>query len=88
VHFTPIRSEALVRLLIADLVGEKVTRQSLATLRTDLKDLAGRLDDSAAAAKALPHRSKYLLIANSFLRDLLKLHEELVERVERELDAE
>lgn len=87
VHVSPIRSEALLRLLIADLVGEDVTRESLATLRADLEVLAGRLDDSAAAAEALPHRRKYLLIANGFLRDFLKLHEQLIERVERELDV-
>src|ERR1044072_9156718 len=37
--FTPLKSELLLRLLIADLVGEEVTRESVATLRTDIADL-------------------------------------------------
>src|SRR5215213_7771738 len=36
---TPLKSEPLLRLLIADLVGEDVTRESLQTLRADLADL-------------------------------------------------
>src|ERR1700750_512409 len=31
-RFTPVKNEALMRLLAADLVGEEVTRKSLATL--------------------------------------------------------
>src|ERR1700742_2138479 len=41
---TPLKSEPLLRLLIADLVGEDVTRESMATLRGDLDDLEARLD--------------------------------------------
>jgi len=85
VRFTPLKSEVLVRLLIADLVGEPVTRESIATLRDDLADLRGRLEESAAAAEFLPHRRKYLELVLGFLDGLLDLHEELVENVEREL---
>ena len=62
VTVTPLKSEPLLRLLIADLVGEDVTRAALATLREDLADLDQRLDDSEAAAEALPHRAPYLLL--------------------------
>jgi DNA-binding PadR family transcriptional regulator len=85
VTMTPVKSEALVRLLIADLVGEEVTRTSMATLRSDLADVLHRLDDSAQVAQALHHRSKYLLLVNEFLRRLVDLHLELVDEVEREL---
>jgi PadR family transcriptional regulator, regulatory protein AphA len=85
VTLTPVKSEALLRLLLADLVGEDATRESLATLRDDIADLVGRLDESAAAAEALPHRRKYLLLVNGFLRRLVDLHLELVDEVEREL---
>jgi DNA-binding PadR family transcriptional regulator len=85
VGLTPVKSELLVRLLVADLVGEEVTRASVATLRDDLADIRGRLDESAAAAAALPHREKYLLLVNDFLRRLVDLHEELVDTVERDL---
>src|SRR4029077_14668558 len=37
--FTPLKSELLLRLLIADLVGEEVTRESIGTLRADVADL-------------------------------------------------
>jgi hypothetical protein len=62
-----------------------VTRESLVALRDDLADLHARLDDSVASAAALPHRKAYLLMVTDFLRSYLELHEELVDRVEREL---
>jgi DNA-binding PadR family transcriptional regulator len=86
VTVTPVKSEVLLRLLIADLVGEDVTRASIATLRDDIADLVARLDESEAAAHDLPHREKYLLLVNGFLRRLVDLHSELVDEVERELD--
>ena len=85
VTFTPLKSEALLRLLIADLVGEQVTRESLSTLREDIADLQGRLDEAEARAALYPHRERYLLLVIDFLRQLFELHLELVERVEREL---
>ena len=86
VTVTPVKSEVLLRLLIADLVGEDVTRASIGTLRDDIADLVARLDESEAAAHHLPHREKYLLLVNGFLRRLVDLHSELVDEVERKLD--
>ncbi len=71
VTFTPLKSEALLRLLVADLAGADVTRAALGTLRDDLADLEQRLDESEQAAAALPHRAKYLLLVNRFLRRLV-----------------
>ena len=85
VTFTPVKSEVLLRLLLADLVGEPVTRASIATLRDDLADLVERLKESATAAEGLPQRSTYLLMVNRFLRRLVELHLELIDEVEREL---
>ena len=85
VTLTPLKSDALQRLLICDLVGEDVTRESLATLREDLADVEARLDDAEQRAHALPHREKYLLLVTGFMRGVLDLHEQLVEDVEREL---
>jgi PadR family transcriptional regulator, regulatory protein AphA len=85
VAFTPLKSEPLLRLLIADLVGDAPTRESLATLRDDIADLSARLDETEASAETLPHRRKYLLLIVVFLRRLLELHLELVDEVEREL---
>ena len=87
VRFQPIRSELLLRLLICDLVGEAETRESVARLREDIADLEARLDDAERSADALPHRRKYLLLANGFLRRLLELHLDLVRQVERQLGS-
>lgn len=82
---TPIKSDALLRLLLCDLVGEETTRESLAALRAEVADLELRVRESEETAGALPHRAKYLLIATQFLHDFLELHLELLARVEREL---
>ncbi|MFL5829838.1 MAG: hypothetical protein ACJ76X_07990 [Solirubrobacteraceae bacterium] len=85
VTFTPLKSDALVRLLICDLVGEDVTRESMATLRDDIADIEQRLEDLRASAHMLPHREKYLSIVAGFLSQTLELHLELIEEVQREL---
>jgi DNA-binding PadR family transcriptional regulator len=85
VHFTPVKSELLVRLLIADLVGEAATRKGIGALRDDIADLLDRVEQSEASAEALPHRRNYLLLATGFLRRLLDLHLEFVDEIEREL---
>ena len=82
---TPLKSEPLLRLLVADMVGEEMTRESLAALRVDLADLRERLAETEATAAELPHRRKYLELAYGFLRGWLDLHETLVDDVEREL---
>jgi PadR family transcriptional regulator AphA len=88
VAFTPLKSDPLLRLLICDLVGEDVTRESMATLRADLADIQARLDDAEHRAAQLPHREKYLLLVTGFLRQLLELHRDLIDQVERELRVE
>jgi DNA-binding PadR family transcriptional regulator len=88
VAFTPLKSDALLRLLICDLVGEEVTRESMATLRDDLADIAARLEDAERRAADLPHREKYLRLVTGFLRRFLELHEELLDDVERELASQ
>jgi DNA-binding PadR family transcriptional regulator len=87
VGFTPLKSEPLMRILVTDLVGEETTRRSIATLREDIADLSARLTETEAAADALPHRRKYLLLVAGFLRRQLDLHLDLVDEVERELAA-
>ena len=88
VTFTPLKSEPLLRLLICDLVGEGVTRESMTALREDIADIQRRLDDAERRAEQLPHREKYLLLVTGFLRGLLTLHDELIDQVEEELHAE
>jgi DNA-binding PadR family transcriptional regulator len=87
-HVTALKSEPLLRLLVADLVGEEATRESLAALRGDLAELQARVAETASGASALPHREKYLAITVRFLEGWLGLHERLVDEVERELARE
>jgi hypothetical protein len=75
----------LLRLLIADLVGEEVTRESITTIRDDISDLFTRVGEAEVRAAALPSRTKYLLLVHGFLRRLLDLHLEFVDDLEREL---
>jgi DNA-binding PadR family transcriptional regulator len=83
--FTPLKSDALLRLLVCDLAGEEATRASLAGLRADLADVAARLDEADERAAGLPHREKYLRLVTGFLRGFVDLHEQLIDDVEREL---
>jgi DNA-binding PadR family transcriptional regulator len=83
--FTPLKSEPLLRLLICDLVGEDVTRESMAQLRDDIADIQARLDDAERTAAELPHRERNLKLVIGFMRDYLDLHLRLIETVEREM---
>jgi DNA-binding PadR family transcriptional regulator len=87
VRFTPVKSDALLRLLLCDLVGEHVTRDSMLTLREDIADIAKRLDEAEERAEAFPHRRRYLLLVVEFLRDYLDLHLKLVDTIEHEFGA-
>jgi PadR family transcriptional regulator, regulatory protein AphA len=82
-HVTPLKSEPLVRLLIADLVDKRTTRTSFATLRKDIEELRSRLDEARASAETLPERREYLLLTNDFLGRLLDLYEDLADEVAR-----
>src|SRR5262245_43140254 len=85
VRYLPFKSEAMVRLMIADLGGEPATRASIATLRDDLADLLARVEQLDAGAERLPHRRKYLRLIADFMRQLFELHLDLIDTVEREL---
>jgi DNA-binding PadR family transcriptional regulator len=82
--FTPLKSEPLLRLLIADLVSEEVTIEGLRSLRDDIEDLSERLADTELTAKQLPHRAKYLTMVTDFMRRYFELHIELIDQLERE----
>ena len=81
--FTPLKSDLSARLLLADLVGEQVTRDGLVGLREELVELQERLDESEETAATF-HRSRYLLLVISFLRRY-STYADLVDEVEREL---
>ena len=85
VHFPRLEHEALVRLLICDLVDEATVRESIGTLRADIADLSARLDVAEAMADTLPHRREYLLLAHRLARRLLEVHLEWLDEVDRVL---
>jgi DNA-binding PadR family transcriptional regulator len=85
VAFTPLKSEPLLRLLVCDLVGEEITRDSMTALRDDIADLQARVNDAEQSAHQLPHREKYLLLITRFMRRYLELHLELIDSVGHEL---
>lgn len=83
VGFTPFKSDALIRLLAADLVGEEAVREGFVSLRDDLDVMRSRVRETAERAQALPHREKYLNLGLEFVEGLIALYEELLEKVER-----
>lgn len=85
VRFLPLKTEAASRLLAADLIGDEATRESFAALREDLADLRERVAEMKVSAREVPHRTKYLLLAESFFERIIDAHEELIDAVEREL---
>ncbi len=83
--FVPFKSDLLLRLLIADLVGDELTRAAVTAIRAELAELQAQLDASEDRARLLPHRERYLLLVVEFLRGLLELHRDWVDTVERTL---
>lgn len=85
--FPRIQSEVIVRVLGADLVDEALVAASLSGLREDIARLSAGLAEAEAAAPALPHRERYLRLVHGLGRDLLRVHADWADRVERELGA-
>src|SRR5215467_1086656 len=73
VRFTPFKSDALLRLLAADLVGEPIVRESMGTLRDDLDRMRAAVVETRERATALPHRQKYLDLGLDFVEGLISL---------------
>jgi PadR family transcriptional regulator AphA len=80
-RFTPVKSELLIRLLVADLVGAAATRKSVRALRVEIAELQELIAEAEAGAEALPHRRRYLLLVGGYLRGLLDLQLQLIEKV-------
>jgi DNA-binding PadR family transcriptional regulator len=80
---TPLKSEPLIRLLVADLAGEDRTRRGLGALRGEIAELSERLQTIESSAQELPHRSRYLMLVADFLRGFLELHRKLLDELEQ-----
>jgi DNA-binding PadR family transcriptional regulator len=87
--FPRIQHEAIVRVLAGDLVGDDaVLARSVEGLRVEIADLSARLDSAEQIAATLPHRERYLRLVHKLGRELLRVHEEWADEVERELARE
>src|SRR5437867_12220515 len=71
-EFTGIESEAVIRMLATDLVGEEPVRESLDKLRGEIQELHRRLDEAEQVAATYPHREKYLLLNHRLARSILR----------------
>jgi DNA-binding PadR family transcriptional regulator len=87
VRYTPFKSDALIRLLATDLVGEDEVREGFAGLGADLEDMRSRVQEAAETAKTLPHREKYLNLGLHFVEGVIDLYEELLASVERDFES-
>jgi DNA-binding PadR family transcriptional regulator len=85
VRYPRVLHEGVVRLLAADLIGEKPVRESVTALRDELDRLDQLMDTADEAAARLPHREKYLRINHRLARRLIAAHREWIAEVEREL---
>ncbi|MHB8643602.1 MAG: hypothetical protein ACYDA3_12050 [Gaiellaceae bacterium] len=86
-QFPRIQHEPIVRLLGADLVGERSVLESLEALRGEIADLRARLDVADEVAATLPHREKYLRLNHKLARSIVRVHEEWLDEVERTLGS-
>jgi DNA-binding PadR family transcriptional regulator len=84
-EFGGIESEAVIRMLATDLVGEGPVRESLDGLRGEIEALHERLDEAEQAALTHPHREKYLLLNHRLARSILRAYSRWLEDVDREL---
>lgn len=87
-HFSRIQSEPVLKLLAADFVDDAVVVRSLSALREQLRAMGELLDRAEARAHEFPHRERYLHLIHRFARSIVAAHEDLVDRVERELGEE
>src|SRR5919108_3477713 len=72
--FTGIESEAIIRVLSTDLVGERRVRKSVAALRGEIEQLRAFLDEGKASAAGFPHREKYLLLNHRLASSILDVY--------------
>jgi hypothetical protein len=85
--FPRIQHEAIVRVLAGDLADDAALTASIGAMRVDLAELGAVLDAAEASAAGIPHRERYLRLVHRLGRDLVRVHEEWVDEVERELGA-
>lgn len=83
--FPRVQHEAVVRLLAADIGGDEAVLRSLEGLRRDLAAIEAELDQAEEVVATLPHRARYLRLVHRLGRELVRVHAEWADEVEREL---
>ena len=80
-----IQHEAAIRLFASDLGDLAAVLKSLQALRDELPRLEAVCDLFEERARAIPHRTKAIVLELSLVRRLLQAHREWIDEVEREL---
>jgi hypothetical protein len=86
-RFPRIQHEAVVRLLAADIVGEKAVLDSLRALRAEIAEITARLDVAEQIATTIPSRERYLLLNHRLGRRIVQAHSAWLDEVERDLGS-
>jgi DNA-binding PadR family transcriptional regulator len=84
--YAEIRDQAHVRLLAGDMLDDQEIVASLVAMRPELDAVEALLAQSEHSAIGLPHRTRYLLLAQSLGRHLVTAYRAWIDEVERELD--
>jgi DNA-binding PadR family transcriptional regulator len=84
-RYSRIQSEPVLHILAADFVDDEMTLESLRAMRAELADIAEQVCHAEARAHELPHRERYLTLIHTFMRAMIKAHEDLIDRAEQEL---
>ena len=87
-RYSRIQAEPVLHILAADFVDDATTVQSLKAMRAELAELSAKVDSAEARAHEFPHRERYLRLNHTFMRAVIKAHEDLIDLVEKELGPE
>jgi DNA-binding PadR family transcriptional regulator len=83
--YADIRDQAHVRLLAGDMLDDADIVASVTAMRPQLDAVEELLGESERSATGLPHRERYLMLAQSLGRHLVGAYRDWIDEVEREL---
>jgi DNA-binding PadR family transcriptional regulator len=84
-RYADIRDQAHVRLLAGDMLDDADIVASITAMRAQLDQVEALLAESEQRATALPHRERYLLLAQSLGRHVVNAYRAWIDEVEHEL---
>jgi DNA-binding PadR family transcriptional regulator len=83
--FPRIKNEAHLRLLAGDMIDDTSIVESFRAMRPELDRLDALIDQMLAQADEVPHRARYLRLNHAYAKQLVAVHRDWVENVERAL---